>query len=36
MHYEHIELGYNYRMSNILAAIGLAQLNSLDNYVNKT
>ena len=36
LHYEHIELGYNYRMSNILAALGLAQLNSLDNYVNKT
>ena len=36
LHYEHIELGYNYRMSNILAALGLAQLNSLDDYVNKT
>ena len=36
LHYEHVELGYNYRMSNILAALGLAQLNSLDDYVNKT
>ena len=33
LHYEHTELGYNYRMSNILAAIGRAQLISLDNYV---
>mgnify|MGYP001257040543 CR=1 FL=1 len=33
MHYEHNEIGYNYRMSNILAAIGRAQLKSLDNYV---
>ena len=36
LYYEHVELGYNYRMSNILAALGLAQLNSLDDYVNKT
>ncbi len=36
IHYEHIELGYNYRMSNILASIGIAQLLSLDNFVNKT
>ena len=27
--YEHREAGYNYRMSNILAAIGLAQLSKL-------
>jgi len=31
--YEHKEIGYNYRMSNILAAIGIAQLDSLDDYV---
>ena len=36
LHYEHIEIGYNYRMSNILASIGLAQLHYLDSYVNKT
>jgi len=28
-HYEHIEIGYNYRMSNILAAIGRGQLKVL-------
>lgn len=29
-HYEHTEIGYNYRLSNVLAAIGLAQLERLD------
>jgi dTDP-4-amino-4,6-dideoxygalactose transaminase len=28
-HYEHTEIGYNYRLSNVLAAIGLAQLERL-------
>lgn len=28
-HYEHVEIGFNYRMSNILAALGRAQLESL-------
>lgn len=28
--YEHREVGYNFRMSNILAAVGLAQLDALD------
>jgi dTDP-4-amino-4,6-dideoxygalactose transaminase len=28
-HYEHVELGYNYRLSNLLAALGRAQLESL-------
>ena len=28
-HYEHKEIGYNYRMSNVCAAIGLGQLESL-------
>ncbi len=32
-HYEHRELGYNYRMSNLLAAVGLAQLQKLDERV---
>jgi pyridoxal phosphate-dependent aminotransferase EpsN len=32
-HYEHLELGYNYRMSNLLAALGLAQLRHLDERV---
>jgi dTDP-4-amino-4,6-dideoxygalactose transaminase len=28
-HYEHEELGYNYRLSNVLAALGRAQLEAL-------
>jgi len=32
-HYEHTEIGYNYRMSNILAAIGRGQLRVLDDRV---
>jgi pyridoxal phosphate-dependent aminotransferase EpsN len=35
LHYEHEELGYNYRMSNIIAAIGRAQLKYLDIYIDK-
>jgi len=35
IHYEHKELGYNYRMSNIIAAIGRAQLKTIDTYVQK-
>jgi len=34
-HYQHSELGYNYRMSNILAAIGRGQLKVLDQRINK-
>ena len=34
-HYEHEEIGYNYRMSNILAAIGRGQLRVLDERVKK-
>ncbi len=34
IHYEHKELGYNYRMSNLLAAIGEGQLEVLDDRVN--
>ena len=34
-HYEHSRIGYNYRMSNILAAIGLGQLKVLDERVKK-
>ena len=34
-HYEHTEIGYNYRMSNILAAIGRGQLRVLDERVKK-
>ncbi|KJS31429.1 MAG: hypothetical protein VR64_11525 [Desulfatitalea sp. BRH_c12] len=32
-HYEHSKIGYNYRMSNIVAAIGLAQLGCLKSRV---
>lgn len=34
-HYEHSQIGYNYRMSNILAAIGLGQLRVLDERIEK-
>ena len=33
-HYEHTTYGYNYRMSNIVAAIGRGQLEVLDARVN--
>lgn len=33
LHYEHHELGYNYRLSNICAAIGLAQLEQIEDKV---
>jgi len=32
-HYEHMEIGYNYRMSNILAAIGCGQLKILEDRI---
>jgi len=32
-HYEHVEIGYNYRMSNLLAALGRAQLTRLDEMI---
>ena len=34
-HYEHTEIGYNYRLSNILAALGRAQLNRLDEMIER-
>lgn len=34
-HYEHREIGYNYRMSNVLAALGRAQLQRLDEMIAK-
>jgi dTDP-4-amino-4,6-dideoxygalactose transaminase len=34
-HYEHSQIGYNYRMSNILAAIGHGQLRVLDKRVKR-
>jgi dTDP-4-amino-4,6-dideoxygalactose transaminase len=33
IHYEHTEVGYNYRLSNILAALGRAQLARLDEMI---
>jgi len=33
--YEHAEIGYNYRMSNVLAAIGRAQLEVLEERVKR-
>ena len=34
-HYEHKEIGYNYRMSNILAGIGRGQLKVLDKRIEQ-
>ena len=35
IHYEHLEYGYNYRMSNILAAIGVGQMEVIEDRVAK-
>ena len=35
LHYEHEEYGYNYRMSNVLASIGVAQMEVLDSRVRR-
>ncbi|GAA4407783.1 aminotransferase class I/II-fold pyridoxal phosphate-dependent enzyme [Fodinibacter luteus] len=35
VHYEHTEVGYNYRLSNILAALGRAQLLRLEDMVER-
>lgn len=35
LHYEHKEMGFNYRLSNILAAMGRAQLSRLDAIISK-
>ena len=34
-YYEHSEIGYNYRMSNVLAAIGRGQLKVLDERIRR-
>jgi dTDP-4-amino-4,6-dideoxygalactose transaminase len=34
-HYQHSEIGYNYRMSNICAGIGRGQMEILDDHVEK-
>ena len=33
IHYEHKFVGYNYRLSNVLAALGRSQLNDLDRRI---
>ena len=33
--YYHDAIGYNYRLTNVAAAIGLAQLEQLDNFIQK-
>jgi perosamine synthetase len=33
--YWHVEVGYNYRMTNLQAAIGVAQLERIDNILQK-
>ena len=34
-HYQHSQIGYNYRMSNIVAGIGRGQMTILDSHVEK-
>lgn len=35
LHYEHEEVGYNYRLSNILAALGRAQIQRLPSILDR-
>lgn len=35
VHYEHTDIGYNYRLSNLLAALGRAQLTRLDEMIER-
>ncbi|MEM7337889.1 MAG: aminotransferase class V-fold PLP-dependent enzyme [Actinomycetota bacterium] len=35
LHYEHAEVGYNYRLSNLLAALGRAQLATLGDRIER-
>ena len=34
-HYEHVDIGYNYRLSNLLAAVGRAQLARLPQMLER-
>lgn len=34
-HYQHSQIGYNYRMSNVLAGIGIGQLEIINQRVNQ-
>lgn len=33
LHYVHNDIGYNYRMTNLQAAVGLAQMEQLENFI---
>lgn len=33
--YEHTEVGFNYRMSNVLAALGVGQISRLDSMIDR-
>ncbi len=35
LEYVHDEIGYNYRMNNIAAAIGVAQMEQIDSFIDK-
>lgn len=35
LHYEHAAVGYNYRLSNLLAALGRSQLEDLDHKISQ-
>ena len=35
VHYEHTDIGYNYRLSNVLAALGRVQLGRLESMVER-
>lgn len=35
LHYEHVEVGYNYRLSNLLAAVGRGQLAELPAKIDR-
>ena len=35
VHFEHVEVGFNYRLSNLLAAIGRAQLARLPEMIDR-
>jgi dTDP-4-amino-4,6-dideoxygalactose transaminase len=34
-YYQQLELGYNYRLSDLHAALGLSQLSKLDTFINR-
>jgi len=34
-YHQHAELGYNYRLSNVLAALGLAQLAQVEDFITR-